>query len=308
MERGDKADLIRWWDALDAANGWVGTDFGETLRLARTCAHPDAKWLCALFPEEGTPSDEKAEAVLVAQGDDPRAQLLIVYVRHFGCYDGTWRAAAMGYAPAQADLGAGVVPFVPQNEQLEWAEKAAAQGDRNGLYAVVRCLEQLKSDDPATSKRMLDCCREAADLGQASAMYEFGNTFSAHDWRRMRWHGRSAAKRDARAARALQGAAVELLPELKRGNRLVARAVFEIGAAVRDHIVPGRPLAFCQQPSAEQLAALGRTVALHARCPACARRAIECWLGVARRLRIVKDIRQLIARRLWEERWAWIQQ
>ncbi len=33
--------------------------------------------------------------------------------------------------------------------------------------------------------------------------------------------------------------------------------------------------------------------------------AIECWIGVARQLGVVKDLRLLIARMLWKERALW---
>jgi hypothetical protein len=38
---------------------------------------------------------------------------------------------------------------------------------------------------------------------------------------------------------------------------------------------------------------------------AMARAAIACWLATARRLGVVKDIRLLIAQKLWDERAEW---
>ncbi len=49
----DKAELIKWWDALEAVRlslGDPGLDRQKALQLARECRHADAQWLAALFP------------------------------------------------------------------------------------------------------------------------------------------------------------------------------------------------------------------------------------------------------------------
>jgi TPR repeat protein len=50
------------------------------------------------------------------------------------------RAAEMGYAPAQA----GLVAFMVRDGEsaFRWAERAAAQFDREGLFRLGRCLHR----------------------------------------------------------------------------------------------------------------------------------------------------------------------
>ncbi len=50
----DKTDQIKWADALDSL-GTLGfeRDVSKGLQLARECQHPDAQWLCSLFPDVG---------------------------------------------------------------------------------------------------------------------------------------------------------------------------------------------------------------------------------------------------------------
>jgi hypothetical protein len=51
MKRGaaivDRAELIKWWDALDDLHHiW---DVEQGLQMARECRHPDAQWLPSCF-------------------------------------------------------------------------------------------------------------------------------------------------------------------------------------------------------------------------------------------------------------------
>ncbi len=71
----DKAEQIKWWDALDAITAPLCTakDVQEGFRLARACLHPDAQWLVALVPKEVAVTKETVVTVMLAQGEDPRA-------------------------------------------------------------------------------------------------------------------------------------------------------------------------------------------------------------------------------------------
>jgi hypothetical protein len=47
----DKAELVKWWDALRLFTApYVRHNVAEGVRLARECRHPEAHWLVSLFP------------------------------------------------------------------------------------------------------------------------------------------------------------------------------------------------------------------------------------------------------------------
>jgi hypothetical protein len=104
----ERAVLIEWFNALAVLTGRDGVteqDMNAGLKLARTC-HPDAVWLCSLFPDgeevtEEVTEEEMAE-VLLAQGDDVRAQYLACTLSYQANRRSMLRhAAEKGYAPAQ---------------------------------------------------------------------------------------------------------------------------------------------------------------------------------------------------------------
>jgi hypothetical protein len=102
--RADKADLIKWRDALDAICGDSDMrNMTKGLRIARECSHPDAQWLCSIFPNKEIVTHQEMLDVMSSQDDDMRAlhilgELSDVELLH--------RAAERGYAPSQAALAA----------------------------------------------------------------------------------------------------------------------------------------------------------------------------------------------------------
>ncbi len=301
-----RTEQIKWWDALDAMFGVNRRrDLGEALRLARKCQHPDGQWLCSLFPDGGKVEPEMAMSVLEAQGEDPRALLIRLHVDRRSCVGDYGvvllrKAAEAGYAPAQALL----VGFCPSRDKLAWAEKAAAQGHRDGLYFVGR---QLWEDEGCEHDRIraLELVREAAEMEQSGAQFFLGQfAYSENDWQRYRLWGRAAARGCDSAIYGLQGAVVL---QLQRREQMPdsERAVFELGAACRGHAELLKPMLFGKKCSMEELSAAERCVELHEKWCDSAKTAIDCWIGVGRKLEVVKDIRGLIARLLWQERAAW---
>jgi hypothetical protein len=134
MKRVVDLEEVKWWDALDA----FGAPFyscKDALRLARLSRHPDAVWLCSLFPPGASLVREDMKRVLEALGgDDPRVMFLVSYLEPLSVRRDSElallrRAAELGYAPAQALLS---VCCRSEDERMAWAEAAASQGDRNG--------------------------------------------------------------------------------------------------------------------------------------------------------------------------------
>lgn len=83
------------------------------------------------------------------------------------------------------------------------------------------------------------------------------------------------------------------------------RIVFEVGAACKGHLDMFNGTAFGFLMELEGLVAMQRCVEQHDSFCSDAETAIECWIGVGRRLNVAKDIRLVIARMLWTQRAEW---
>ncbi len=109
----NEAELIKWWDALDMVSNRMyltpemEPELDKGLAMARQCRHPDAQYLCSLFPPSRSVTFNRFLAVLKAQGEDART----LYLRWMMLRDTTGedvsvlrRAADKGYGPALAEL------------------------------------------------------------------------------------------------------------------------------------------------------------------------------------------------------------
>ncbi len=304
----DKTEEIKWADALDRICGVdCAQNIDEGLRLACECRHPDALWLHSLFPNAG--ADVTREEMLVTmavQGEDPRAMFMCSQV---GCSELRpmaeyrfvllRRAAEAGFAPAQCSWATNHHNENNRGNTVEWLERAAAQGERRALLM----LGNMIWDNPIKSNALY---QEAAELGQSGAQFYFGQeAFVASDWQRYHWWGKSAARGETSAIQQLQSVAPEQLKLFEEG-RGSGRIVFELGSAFEGWVdVAGRRI--FGQYTREEAALLQaqRCIELRNEWIAAAKVAIECWLVVGRRRKIVKDIRLMIARKLWDEPWAW---
>ncbi len=77
------------------------------------------------------------------------------------------------------------------------------------------------------------------------------------------------------------------------------RIVFEIGASPANYEDWNR----CASP--DEVVAGEASLALYSKWRGDAKRAVWCWLWLARDLRVVKDVRLMIADLIWNERFSW---
>jgi hypothetical protein len=286
-EKSAKPGLLAWYKARDTMLGMHRTkqDMAEGLRLAQSCRHADAVWLVSLFPEGVPATRQEAKAVFVAHANDARA----LYFGAFICWfdkvvkKDVRRSAELGYEPAQAWMA----EQSGGHERVAWAERAAAQGERDALFCLALHCEKSRS---------VALIAEAAALGHAYAQcWHAKHNFESCDWRQSYWLGRAAPR--------IKEAAVALLDALIGECDTSGRVVFEIGAACKGCIDRGRTV-FGRRFDEKRMRCAEAAVVLHDRWCDMAREAIRCWMQVARRY-LVKDIRILIARLLWKERWVW---
>ena len=292
--RVDREEEIR---ALAAADVFLGLNFKsqnlcEGLQLARSCRHELAQWLVSVFPDRPPATPTEAKAVLLAAAEaGPRGRALC-FAALVGPPDAALvrKAAAAGDAQAQGWLaGATVGP-----EAALWAARSSAQGHRAGLFAAGA---QAWARAPGESEEARRLFRAAAERGYVRGMYEHGRLCAA-DWERFRWWGRAAAQ-------GLQSARQRLAEEapgqlrLWSGDARRARAVYELGAALAGDRAAEAGCGDAQREAAAHCVALYRAWTQEARD------ALWCWMLVARRIRVVRDVARLIAQLAWSDREVW---
>jgi hypothetical protein len=284
----ERAEQIKWWDALDALPHERG------LALARECRHPDALWLTSLLPAGGEVTAERMLQVMREQGDDPRA--LFVAWRAENRHSDLTRAAAAGYAPAQAQLSyesSGV-------EALVWAEKAAAQYDRFGIFVLGNCHYRGQLGD-MRKERGVELFREAAELGCAAAQCRYGEVaFGKFDWLRYYWWVRALSPG---VNAGLYFAVLELIPSLLNGE--LNRVLHTLGPSIRAHLDVEKRTLFGTPVMGDETEKLRRVVDLYDAMLLCAKESIVCWSVVGLRFGLVKDVRVLIGKLAWQEAWRW---
>ncbi len=118
------------------------------------------------------------------------------------------------YAPAQAKLA----QRTRGEERFAWAEKAAGQGDPEGLFRLGECLWDGNGCEK-NDERALALFKQAADLGCADAQSHFGlRAFPIGDWQRFHWFGQAAAQGDRMGLDELANAVVPELVKFEKGG------------------------------------------------------------------------------------------
>jgi hypothetical protein len=302
----DKEGSIKWWDALDTCIGRKGAirandrDTNKGLQLARECRHPDAQWLASLFPVGTVVSEASFRQTMLDLPEDPRAMHLAGGVAGAAGRELLLRAANLGYAPAQARLAD--LDCNDEASSFLWAQRAAEQGDRCGLYRLGQCYYHglgCAKDQP----KAIGLYEQAAHLGSGEAQFLFGKlAFHTLRWERYYWQARAASRGVQELA--FLDLIDFFLPSFERGDNV---RILHAGAPlirrnfdVTNGTVFGRRLARNGLERAERIVELYETTVLRP-----ALEAIDCWSAVGRRCGVVKDIRVKIAKMAWEEAWRW---
>jgi hypothetical protein len=294
----DKAELIKWWDALDELTGdWAIADATRALQLARECRHPDAQWFSSLFPP-GAGTMEGVKMAMVEQGDDPRALYIAWKLCNSGSLSSLQRAAHMGYAPAQALM---CERESDETVAFQWAMKACSQGDRSGMFEVARrllCGQGCEQD----KDKWLELCREAALLGHPLAQLQYTRwAFDPCDWEWFFWRG-LAASRGLRV-RMFCDEVVDHCASFEKGKHL--RILHTAAPVIRAHLDVANCAMLGTVFSGDDMKELVRVLELHSQLIGRVRAAMLCWSMVGRRYGVVKDVRLMVAKMAADQPWIW---
>jgi hypothetical protein len=288
--------LLAWYKVRDSLLGEnrFKQDIQKALVLASVCGHPNAVWLTKLFGGRDIASREEARRLFLSCKNDPRA---LCFAGFLGVddFEEIRRAADLGDAFAQAWMAW----QSDGEESFRWAEESAAQGERDGIYNFGYCF-RVGTGCEQDAERAKAHYLVAAELGHVYAMVDVGKLFAKNDPRRFIWLGRAAANGDS----------CSFLSEMRHQIHNFgfgtghANLVFVIGRAMKGHI------------DNEERTIFGRSVSNFNACIDLSnealnfyefqlqsyRKAVDSWTIVGLKNRVVKDIRKMIGKMIWDAR------
>jgi hypothetical protein len=115
----------------------VSQNIPLALEMAAACDHPDARWLWSVCSQHGVQTKQDAHRVFAALGEsDPRAPCLeSLFNEDDYSFRGVRRGAELGDPFAMAVMSRGKTG----QEAFEWAERGAAKGEPECFYLLGHC-------------------------------------------------------------------------------------------------------------------------------------------------------------------------
>ncbi len=294
-------ELFKWLDVRDIFLGQnlKEQDIPVALALARDCNHPDAVWLTSIFERKDVSTRHEARNVFLAFEHDAHALCFAWWLCDDRVNDESLlrRAADMGNAFACSSL-CHQVWDENKEEALRLARCASGQNERDGFYYLgylaftnIGCEEDLKF---GKENYLI-----AAELGNVFAASFYSSMLEKLDPARCIWTIRAALQ-------GLPHAFLDSFPKQVEeffsgsGN---ASVVFFIGQALKGNLDVEKKEIFGWARE-DLLCPANQAVWFFSSQIKSARIAVDVWTCVAIRFGIVKDIRKLIGKLIWDERAA----
>jgi hypothetical protein len=291
------ATLLEWYKIRDTFFGLncVSQNIPLAIEMASSCQHPDARWLTEVCAGKDVNTEEDAERNFSALGQkDARALCGLWMVGDRRESTPLRRSADLGFAFAQA-LMAGQTEG---DEIFKFAQLAAAQGERDGLLWLGWCFRRGEG-----CEKDLDKAKEnfllSSELGHVSAMIELGKLLGESDPQRWRWWGRAAALGDSLSFLSYFAKQVELFNS-GSGNSVV---MFLIGQALQGHVnEAARTIFNSRYEFASLIGPAKQAIAFYEAQIQATKDAMRAWTLVGIHFDVVKDVRKLIAKLIWDSR------
>jgi TPR repeat protein len=291
------ATQLEWYKIRDLFFGsdFVDRDTSLALEMASSCQHPDARWLTEACAGKDLNTIEDAKRIFSALGQNDARALSFAWL--FGdLRDSTLLhpAAELGFAFAQALLAG----RTEGEEKFKFAKLAASQGERDGFYWLGWCFR-----DGQGCEKDLDKAKEnfllASEFGDVSAMIELGWLLGESDPQRWRWLGQAAAL----------GVTYCFLPNFEKQVDLFnsgtgsAAVMFAIGRAVQGHVNEEARMIFNDDNDFDsRFGPAKQAIAFYESQIKATKDAMHAWTQVGIKLKVVKDVRKLIAKMIWDSR------
>ena len=294
-------ELFKWLHVRDTFFGYNGRkqDITAALALARDCKHPDAVWLKSIFDGKDVSTKEGVRKVFLSSQEDARALCFAWCLTDSREYDLSLLVGAseMGNAFACASLSDEIIGENVE-EAFRLAQFAAAHHERDGFYLL-----GLFFRDELGCKKDLNLAKEnfliAVELGDVYAASDYGCLLGESDPAHWLWLGRAALRG---VPDWFLGYFSKEVEEFFSGSG-IATIVFFIGHALKGNInMENRQIFREKYDFDSRIGPANQAVSFYNSQIKSARLAVDTWALVAKRLRLIKDMRIYIAKMIWEAR------
>ena len=295
-------ELFKWLDVRDTLLGQncKEQDITSALALARDCNHPDAEWLTSILEGKDVSKKEYVREVFLFFENDARALCFACWLTNDREEDLSLlrRASEMGNAFACSTL----CWDVNEEEAFRLAQFVAAHRERDGFYILGSCFR-----DGRGCEKDLNSAEEnyliAAELGDVVAAVEYGGLLDDSDPARWLWFGRGALHGRPHSFLGYFSKQVELFFS-GSGN---ATVVFLIGRTLNGNIDIEKKEIFGPLSMFFNFVSLigpaNQAVSFYSSQIKSARLAVDTWTLLSTRLHVIKDMRILIGKMIWESRY-----
>jgi hypothetical protein len=292
----DLQNLLAWYKIRDTLLGEnnVKRDLKKALMVAAVCKHSDAVSLTKLFAGRDASTRDEARQVFLCCENDQRAVLFAVLL--VWSWNEIRRSAELGDLYAQASMAG----QTGGEERCRWAQKSAAQGERDGFFWFGRCFEGGEG-----CERDVERAKEnyliAAELGYVDAMFKFGRLLDKNDPHRFAWLGKAAV--NGNNAWVFLS---EMEEEMRNFNDRTGLlfVVFAIWRALKGHIDNEKQTMFGINFSSFSsfIGPANQALQVYNFQLRSYRKAVDTWTLVGIHYQIVKDVRKMIAKMIWDTR------
>jgi hypothetical protein len=291
------ATLLEWYKIRDTCFGqnYVSQNIPLALELAGRCQHPDARWLTEACAGKNLRTKEDGKRVFSALGQGDARALCFTWL--LGDQEDLLplrRSAELGFAFAQASMA---LKVHDGTEKLEFALLAAAQGERDGFFWLAVCYREGYGghQDFRMAKENFFL---ASELGEGSAMLEFGHFLDKSDPQRWKVWGRAASFGVSWKFLFYFGSEVELFIS-GTGS---AAVMFAIGQVLRGNMNEEARTIFNEGYDDSFIRPAKQAIAFYEAQIKATKNAMRASTLVGIRWKVVKDVRKMIAKLLWDSR------
>jgi hypothetical protein len=294
--------LLTWYKIRDTISGdnYTSLDVPKALELASECPHPKAVWLTSLFAGRHATTLRDVNDVLSAQLDHP-----LCFVEKLTFADSLIEGVQRGDALAQAVMAWEEYDQARRQYDLEnskkcfkgafdLADKSARQGERNGFFWLGYFYKEGSGCELDVEKGK-EFLLIASELGHVPAMKYYSELLN--DARKYYWLGRAAERRFPNSF------SLDMSGQIQKFNQGVGRSdfMFAIGRALKGNANEKAEQLFGSSfgYSEDDVTQVQSFYEFQLRSY---RRAVDLWSGIAIRNGVVKDIRKMIAKIIWETR------
>ena len=292
------ATQLEWYKARDTFfgdNSVSHQNIPLAIELALSCQHPDARWLTEACAGKDARTVDDVERVFSALGhNDARALCFAWLLGNQEDLAPLRRSAELGFAWAQAWMAG----RTGGKECFKFAQLAAAQGERDGYYWFGVCFRGGEGceENPELAKENF---LRASELGHVSGMRCLGYLLNESDPQPWRWWGRAAALGESWSFLANFAQQVRLFNSGSGSDAVV----FSIGQALQGHVnEEARTIFKDGQKFDSRIGPAKQAIAFFEAQIKATKDAMSAWTQVGIQFNIVKDVRKLIAKLIWDSR------